>query len=280
MGAGVTFAAGGADWMKGLDDRKLLSQVTLPGSHNAGVLRGGRLAACQSDTISKQLSYGVRVLDIRCRHEAGRFKLVHGVVDQQLRFGEVLRSVYDFLEVHPSETVVMMIKEEGSNSGAKAFKKTFSAYVEKDPERWWTGAGVPRLEQVRGKLVLLRRFGAAKGYGLDGSVWANNTVFEKNGLRVQDRYVVKDNAGKWKVVKEALHAAAAERVVDRVHVNFASGYRPGMLGLPDIRAVSDFINPRLEAYFRTAGPGHHGWVMMDFVTPDRVGLIYRCNQFK
>ncbi|CAG4908919.1 hypothetical protein R69919_03639 [Paraburkholderia gardini] len=62
-----------ADWMSAIDGNRLLSALTLPGSHDTCAWTvDDRLVRTQHATLDDQLHHGVRVLDIRCRHERDR----------------------------------------------------------------------------------------------------------------------------------------------------------------------------------------------------------------
>lgn len=59
------------------------------------------------------------------------------------------------------------------------------------------------------------------------------------------------------------------------HLNNA--FQPGAFGIPNIRVVSNAINPQLADYFRRAKPGFYGWVIMDFATAELAEFVYRQN---
>jgi 1-phosphatidylinositol phosphodiesterase len=275
--------AGGTDWMGGIDGSVRLSQLTIPGSHDAGA-RFEPIAGttkCQEFTLAEQMNFGVRFLDIRCRHVKDAFAIYHGSADQKLSFAGVLRQVAGFLAAHPSECVILSVKEEHTAvENTRSFPATFDAYVAAHPAQWWLGTQVPDLNGVRGKVVLFRRFRAAAAKGIDASHWPDNTGFAANGLSVQDWYRVPDNATKWDHVTNALATAFAETNANVLQVNFTSGYKPGFFGIPSIPAVSDYIQPRLADYFRRARRGHYGCVLMDFADRTRSELIYNANAFR
>jgi 1-phosphatidylinositol phosphodiesterase len=280
LAAGGGARAAGNDWLGALPDATRLSAITLPGTHNAGArfepLAG--TAKCQEAMIAAQLAFGVRVLDIRCRHVNDAFLIHHGPVYQKLDFPEVLRQVRGFLADNPRECVVMSVKEEHQAAGnTRSFEATFDSYLAADRARWYLRAGLPVLGDVRGRIVLLRRFGATRELGLDASRWRDNTTFQQGILAVQDHYQVADPAAKWRQIAAALAAAHEPGAADLIHLNFASGYQPGTFGLPNIPVVAKAINPRLADHFRSAKPGCHGWVMMDFATAELTALIYQAN---
>ena len=68
LATGLT--AAGNDWMSPLDGGLLLSQLSIPGTHDSGARFEplSRTAKCQTLTIGQQLDAGARFLDIRCRH--------------------------------------------------------------------------------------------------------------------------------------------------------------------------------------------------------------------
>ena len=96
----------------------------------------------QNLTIAEQLSIGVRFL-ISCRHIDDSFAIHHGPVYQKLNFDDVLNAVYAFLDSHPTETVIMSVKEEyNASNTTRSFEKTFDAYVQKNPSKWDLGNNI------------------------------------------------------------------------------------------------------------------------------------------
>src|SRR5687767_170537 len=73
-------AAPANTWMGALYDNVLVSQISIPGTHDSGArfepFPG--TAKCQNLTISQQLDAGIRFLDIRNRHIDNAFAIHHG----------------------------------------------------------------------------------------------------------------------------------------------------------------------------------------------------------
>lgn len=274
--------AAGADtnWMAGIPGERRLSQISIPGTHDTCALHESwpDTAICQGATIPQQLNFGVRLLDIRCRHVHDAFAIYHGSASQKLTFADVLQRVTAFLKSNPTECVLMSVKEEYKAEGnTRSFDDTFNSYVAADPTRWWLGSSVPTLNAVRGKIVLIRRFDSARDEGINGSDWPDDRVFSVNHLSVEDWYTVTNNAVKWMDISNALAAASADANADTLHLTFASGYQPGFAGIPSISSVSKFVNPQLASFFNTAPRGHYGCVLMDFADADRARLVYGSN---
>src|SRR5690606_34124058 len=95
-------------------------------------------------------------------------------------------------------------------------------------------------------------------------------------LRVQDRYQVSDNNGKWAAVESMLNEARYGGH-NTLYVNFASGVASGLFGIPNITGVSNNINPRLTTFFNANPGGRFGVVLMDFANAARSALIYTTN---
>jgi len=135
-------------WMKYLKDDVLLSQLSIPGTHETMSFYGGDAVKCQSMALPFQLQSGIRVLDIRCRHMRNRFRIYHGPIDQRVWFYQVLNMVVDFLKKYPSETVLMRVKEESSSTGSnRPFQETFRVeYWEKYQDYMWRVQLKVRLE--------------------------------------------------------------------------------------------------------------------------------------
>jgi 1-phosphatidylinositol phosphodiesterase len=271
-------------WMQSLPDNYLLSQLSVPGSHDAGARYEpvSGTAKCQSLTIAEQLNAGIRFLDIRCRHIGDAFAIHHGSIYQNLNFDDVLNASITFLNNNPGECIIMCVKEEYDPSGnTRSFEQTFDYYTQKNPSRWYLGATIPTLGSVRGKIVLVRRFGAAvTPKGIAATSWADNTTFTINNsesqLRVQDNYAVPDNNAKWTNVTN-LFTEAKNGNNATLYINFTSGYKSLIFGIPSITTVSNNINPRINSWFTTNTQGRYGIIPMDFSDAGKAALIAQTN---
>lgn len=271
-------------WMTVLSDNTSIAALSIPGTHDSGarVEPVSGTAKCQNLTIAEQLEAGIRFLDIRCRHIGNAFAIHHGSVYQNLNFNDVLLACNTFLGNHPGEVIVMSVKEEYDASGnTRTFEQTFDSYVQQYSNRWSLGAAVPTLGQVRGKIVLLRRFGVTSTpKGIDATSWGDNTTFTINNgnatLKVQDQYVVPDNNVKWNNIS-ALLTDAATQSNNTLYINFASGYKSLIFSIPSITTVSAAINPKITNYFTTNTHGRYGVVLMDFAESTKSTLILNTN---
>jgi 1-phosphatidylinositol phosphodiesterase len=271
--------------MANVDDARGLAELSIPGTHDSGANFEpyAGLAKTQELTIAEQLAAGVRYFDVRCRHVEDQFLIYHGAIDQNQSFDDVLASMFAFLDDHPSETLIVSIKEEAmSDHTTRSFEDTFAAYVARAPERWDLAPAVPRLGDARGKLVLLRRFSAtAVPLGIDAAPWADSATFSiANGdasLRVQDEYMVTDNDAKWTAITGLVDEA---RTADpaTLFLDYTSGFQT-ISALPNITVVSTDIDARLDHLLADPGNAHAhlGVLVMDFVTASRARAIIATN---
>ncbi|MFV2118523.1 phosphatidylinositol-specific phospholipase C [Streptomyces sp. Act-28] len=252
-------AAGLRDWMGAHPDTTPLHTLTIPGTHNSAAPLGGLWVACQNTTVAQQLAGGVRYLDIRCRVTGDSFAVHHGAHYQNQMFGDVLIACRDFLAAHPTETVLMRVKQEYSEEGDTVFRQVFDRYL--DAKGWRplfrVGDGLPLLGEARGRVVLL-----ADNAGLPGVRWGDGALFD-----VQDDYMAEPTA---KYPKIEAHFRKAVRQPGRLYVNHVS-----TAALLPPRWNADRLNPRVHALLdsaeATAWRGL-GIVPMDF--PDtRPGLV-------
>ena len=274
--------AGDSDWMANFKDTELLSQLSIPGTHDSGALYEPfpGTAKCQNLTIAEQLNIGVRFIDIRCRHIDNSFTIHHGSVYQNLTFQDVLNTCNAFLDANPTETIIMSVKEEyDPENNTRPFEQTFVSYVNQNFSRWFFGTKIPTLGQVRGKIVLFKRFVTSIPGGLDATAWADDTSFSIGNpapMRVQDNYNCSSTSEKWTDVSNML-AEAQSGLAGTLYVNFSSGYTSNFLGIPSITNVSNSINPQLSTYFSNHTSGRYGAILMDFVNDQRAELIYSTN---
>lgn len=255
------------DWMAGIDGRRGLAELTIPGTHDSGALRGGPRLRTQTLAIDAQLEAGIRFLDIRLRLERGTLRVYHGEADQRCEFvGDVLRPVDRFLGEHAGETVVMSVKQEDTGDPAG-----FAREVEREVAGLHVAPGFPGLDDVRGRIVLLRRYaGGRLGIPAPPESWQDNATFTiptpGGRLRIEDEWrVARRLDAKWAAIAGHLDAAA-DASPDQWFITFTSG--TGRYLYP--WWVARTINARLRA--RAAS----GTVVMDF--PD-VELIRRLVEF-
>lgn len=252
-------AVGVQDWMSGFGDATRLQSLTLPGTHNSGARSGGLYVACQTTTVAEQLASGVRFLDIRCRAFEGSFPIHHAAYYQHLNFDDVLAACRDFLRSHPSETVLMRVKQEYSEESDAEFGRIFTSYL--DDKGWRSlfriGAGLPTLGEARGRVVLL-----ADNGGLPGVRYADSALFD-----IQDDYGAEPLA---KYGRIEAHFRKAVREPGKQFVNYVS-----TAALLPPRWNSDRLNPQVHTLLDSAeGTNWRGLgiVPLDFPAT-RPGLV-------
>ncbi|MFT3692431.1 MAG: phosphatidylinositol-specific phospholipase C [Kofleriaceae bacterium] len=270
-------------WMAKLPDATNLAAMSIPGTHDSAArmepIPG--VAKTQDLDFQEQLDGGVRFFDLRLRNFQDQFWLYHGGIDQSQTLDDTLATLYGFLDAHPTETIIASVKEEeAAYEATLSFEQLFTQYTDMHPEKWSFGTTVPALGDVRGKIVLLRRFDSTTIAGIDGhpAIWTDNATFDIAGdaaLHVEDEYVVTDNSLKWTAITRAFGQATADSDPATLYLTFTSGYQT-VMGLPNIESVSDVIDPMIDSYLATA-QGRQGIVIMDFVTAARAAAVIAAN---
>ncbi|MFF5938769.1 phosphatidylinositol-specific phospholipase C [Streptomyces sp. NPDC012508] len=225
-------ALGLQDWMAGHGDPTPLQKLTIPGTHDSGARFGGLWSECQNTTLAQQLAAGIRFFDIRCRVTGGSFAIHHGPSYQNMMFGDVLIACRDFLAAHPSETVLMRVKQEYSSDSDATFRAVFDDYLD---NRGWRslfriGDTLPALGEARGKVVLI-----ADNGGLPGLKW-----WDGGALAIQDDWNALPNA---KYPKIEAHFRKAVEQPGKLYINFVST----SASLPP-RWNSDNLNHRVHGF--------------------------------
>ncbi|MEH7888559.1 hypothetical protein [Elizabethkingia meningoseptica] len=54
----------------------------------------------------------------------------------------------------------------------------------------------------------------------------------------------------------------------KLFINFTSGYKPLIFGIPSIPTVSNAINPKVKTFFHSNPKGTYGILAIDFVSKD------------
>lgn len=283
-------AAGGtgltsSDWMRGISDDALISDISMPGTHDSGSRIVDRFtstwAQCQSLSIGEQLSVGVRYLDMRLEYDtsvSGSVRVVHSSVNcwsgnnSPLDLDMVLSACYSFLTDHPTETILLSVKEDDGDN-ASALASEIVKKINADPTYWYTGTAVPKLKNVRKKIVLVKRisqipFGLNLNWGDQGSDGGSTVI--SSYLEVQDRYNM-GTAKKWE--------NAAKPMLDKTKpagqffINFLSTTGAGISG---VVACSGDMNGYLSAY-EMKNNKCYGIIAFDYITEELARKVYQCN---
>jgi 1-phosphatidylinositol phosphodiesterase len=139
---------------------------------------GWPVSQCQSlaTPLEIQLQSGIRVLDIRLGVVNSRLVAYHGIYPQRTPFQTILSTIHSFLSSPSScrETIVMSLKQEDfPNTSDLDFSRLVHNEIFAAPGgsgMWFLENRVPKLGEVRGKVVMLSRFGNGEGWenGLEG----------------------------------------------------------------------------------------------------------------
>ena len=288
-----TAVAGSADWMARLDDGKKLSEVTLPGTHDAATktVQLAYFSKCQALTVGEQLEAGYRYLDIRLGADGDRLKLMHGFTNcttngwpwaGALYLDAVLEPCYAFLSAHPTEAVVFAVKQEHGDETVAQFQTLLNAYVQKQPDKWLLTDHIPTVAEARGKLVLMRRYADEANLGAQSGIpllWDNQSgrddvskhlAEHDNGsytLSVQDRYEYEEGE-KWRAFLLGVQEGVAD--ADTVAIHFLSTKGSATYGHPFQYARA--LNLNLLATDTLSG-----WIVVDFGSAKIAQHIYETN---
>ncbi|PWY98028.1 PLC-like phosphodiesterase [Testicularia cyperi] len=173
-----------SDWMSTLPDTDPLSSLCIPATHESCALYGWPISTCQesSASVAAQLARGIRYLDVRLSLKADPattpnqlLYAYHGVSDQKIEFGVILQQVYDFLAKNPREAVFVSVKQENAIQGFRDV--VLDTYVAPNRGKWYLGVNVPKLGEVRGKIVLVSRFGKSNEQpgGIHPLIWPDSS---------------------------------------------------------------------------------------------------------
>lgn len=286
-------------WMKYLGGGTPLSRLSIPGTHNSATCyRALPSVRCQAVSPQDQLENGVRFFDVRVQPESStssRLVLVHGAfpvsISGKKYFRALLDVIFEFLDRNPSEVLIMSVKREGTGEwdGEQLSRILFDHYITPHKHRWYTSPSVPSLSEVRGKIVLMRRFGMSDdvrarhsegSWGIDAECWSDNTSAQVYGnICVQDFYEVLETVNieeKLDFCRAQLERAAscaASKLTyanPPFHLNFLSASNFWKVGCWPHRIAAK-VNPAITTWLCTnhaqsaASGGATGVVICDWV---------------
>ena len=159
-------------WMAALPNHLTLRDITMPGSHDAGVYKDSMsktgvigsilpksLSACQDRSIMEQCEAGSRFFDIRLKASKTSIR-AHHTTKGQGAIGEswdsTLESVSAFLDAHPSEFVILRLTKPAGGAKDEIIQKLVDSSL--TTNKLYKSNTFPNfadvtLQQVRGKAI-------------------------------------------------------------------------------------------------------------------------------
>lgn len=256
-------------WMNYIDENRFLSQINIPGAHNSGTYNFNKFifrnyVKTQNLSITDQLNFGIRFLDIRCRHINNAFAIHHDRFYCNLTFGQVLKQCISFLQEYESECIILLIKEEHDPHGnTREFHETFLDYANENIEYWYRKNTIPKLKEARRKIVLLYRFDFKENaFGINVWNWKDNATFtirnSNSSLMIQDEYSVKF-AFKSKAVKDLVDKSNKREKY--WYINYIS-LAPTLFAT--IADTSNYTNAVIYEIAKNNRNGFLGSIIMDY----------------
>lgn len=172
----------GPCWMKYVEDNKFLDELSIPGTHDSGTCSvdndtepQSSQVKCQQDYIPTQLLEGIRYFDIRLGKgddpgiDHGDYYLLKKDA-YFMHLSDVVGYFKTFLNENPSEALIMLVSRGNDEATDESVTTAFAKVLGDNPDLFYTASRVPTLGEVRGKIVLLRRFRLV-GDSVSGHTW-------------------------------------------------------------------------------------------------------------
>ncbi|PLR23293.1 hypothetical protein SGCZBJ_16115 [Caulobacter zeae] len=312
-------------WMSRLPDETMLRDLTLPGAHDAGTAADIiDLSRCQDLTIAEQLDAGVRYFDIRLTPYYP-LQICHGLSRTGKFFEkDCAAPMAEFLRDRgPEETIVLCVNSEVDDNPLENFHDNLIGLLERSlSDTFQTpGAGLRRLEagqiqlplkELRGKIVLLRRYPLQSGGnpiyaplsgiqmirftdkgGTNRYPWPQNSdtfaelkLKGETGVNYQldhykpsdpylQAYAIQDNYEKQ---TQDAKTAYVQQYSDVARTEYSGTWFINFLSLAGPETPRGYatgfknINARIFQYIVQAGVGRYGTLPLDFVS-DPEGLL-------
>lgn len=290
----------GNNWITPLDGNIYVSQMSIPGSHDAATgekmatFVGEIFAQTQEQTLQTQWNLGVRAFDLRPalydKNEVVLFGrkdyelwLYHGMTRVAISWATAMKTIKDNLTSHPGEFAIVLFRHEDEstlykNTNTTDFDNYMKAWV--NANKSWIVDWRPdiTIDECRGKLILISRFNGSWDYGCFTG-WSHDAAGTKTTVRnasnskkgtmyVQDYYNPSSHATKFTSIKNYLDIAQKFHTEDTLKnhwmLNHVSGY-VGSSTSNTYRANAAAQNPEVIKYLhnRTA-PGSTGIILFDY----------------
>ena len=279
LAAMQTAWADGRNWMASLPDNVYITQLSIPGAHDAATSTCSSLtgAKTQTYTVSEQWERGVRVFDLRPTDENANGPIYHGSGILRASTGTTLRAELGNLKTklaaNPTEFAIVIIRNE-NNSGQdngkwkEVIKPILDSYNDVLTE-WHRDL---TLGDVRGKIIVFARDEVAETKAAKVGGWPDNTnygtiLLNDDGayhLILQDYYDNVNTDTKKNYIGTMLDESMTIHCPNRLYINHASGVK-SLSPSTVAKATNKYICDYLDAH---PNIGPTGIIMMDYAGDD------------
>ena len=272
-----------------------VTRLTIPGTHDSHATADNvkqwdmptNVIATQWYSIADQLRFGVRYLDLRCGYEVWGKDIImcHDKYKLNGTLSSVLDTIAAFLEQNSSETVLVSIKWDMGNEPYAVRQDVYNYWTNKG---WWKNHDWPKLGDVRGQAVLLRRFAGDFGINFEGKFGdQDHTQTSEGKWHQQDdgKFIIGPNYWDdvnelWRRVWENLNYSKGNSIDDKImYFNDLSAW-----SIKGPRKVSEEMNPRVMGQLAEIGNANidpkrqrFGVIILDGIIPENALRIITRN---
>lgn len=283
----------GNNWITPLDGSIYVSQMSIPGSHDAATgenmasIIGDIFAQTQENTLQVQWNLGIRCFDLRPaiykRGSTDELWLYHGMTRVSISWATAMNTIKANLTDHRGEFAIVLFRHEdewtlGKDNNTTNFNTYMTNWV--NANKSWIVDWRPdiTIDECRGKLILISRFSGSWDYGCFTG-WshdeAGSTTTVKNAsgsasgtMYVQDYYNPSSHDTKFASITKYLDIAQQFHTVDAMKnhwmLNHISGY-VGSSTSNTYRANAAAQNPKVIEYLHNrTTPGSTGILLFDY----------------
>ena len=296
-----------ASWMGSISDDTFMSQLSIPGAHDAGtghgvnniygVFSGSTYALTQEKTLTELWNSGIRAFDMRPAVDGSRLRIYHGIVSTKLYFDDAISTLCGLLDSHPTETCIILMRHESEgddNDGTWGDKMRSLLTSAPASTHAVNFNPMAKLGDMRGKLLILSR----DNYGTNPiggyiSGWGFSSEFSQQqggkiaGIGTQGRLFVQDfydvsssgaPATKSASINRMLQFSSSENTDPGLWVvNHTSGYSETASIFGNTVATSDGYRKNAQTQnanaieFINGISGPTGIILMDYAGEDVSG---------
>lgn len=294
LASGNSFAQN-SSWMSGVGDNTFVSQMSIPGVHDAGTghgfttlygIIGDQFARTQDKTLTQMWNSGIRCFDLRPAVDGNDLRICHGYVSTNLMFSTAISTLCGLLDQYPTETAIIVIRHESEgDSGSGNWNTLVKNRLSGSPANSHVINFNPKLKMgdVRGKLIVLCR-NAYDSNPIGGFVynWGESADFSQQQggyirgigtqgpVYIQDFYNVSASgapATKTASIQRLMQFSCTENKDAKIWViNHTSGYTKTFLGIVTSNGYRDNAQTQNQVAinYLNGHPGSAGIVVMDY----------------